>query len=100
MCDVPLDTVVRLLAEAADLQLVRIDNVLFVTTEERAARLQNRSTQAATLPSAAPIGGFNMMPMGAGMPGAGGADWGGFDRGSKQVTKKKAADSAPEAKSA
>ena len=38
--DVPLETAVRLLAEVADLKAVRLNNVLFVTTPERAARLR------------------------------------------------------------
>lgn len=38
--DVPLDTAVRLLAEVADLGTVRMNNVLFVTTPERAAKLR------------------------------------------------------------
>lgn len=38
--DVPLETAVRLLAEVADLQAVRLNNVLFVTTPERAERLR------------------------------------------------------------
>ena len=37
--DVPLETAVRLLAEVADLSTVRMSNVLFVTTPERAERL-------------------------------------------------------------
>src|SRR5205814_856089 len=38
--DVPLDTAVRLMAEMAGLKPVRLGNVLFVTTEERAERLK------------------------------------------------------------
>lgn len=38
--DVPLETAVRLLAEVADLSAVRLNNVLFVTTPERAERLR------------------------------------------------------------
>ncbi|AWM36381.1 hypothetical protein GobsT_58270 [Gemmata obscuriglobus] len=38
--DVPLETAVRLLAEVADLGTVRMSNVLFVTTVERAEKLR------------------------------------------------------------
>ena len=38
--DVPLETAVRLLAEVADLGTVRMNNVLFVTTLERAEKLR------------------------------------------------------------
>jgi hypothetical protein len=38
--DVPLETAVRLLAEVADLRAVRMNNVLFVTTPERAEKLR------------------------------------------------------------
>jgi len=38
--DVPLETTVRLLAEVADLRAVRMSNVLFVTTPERAEKLR------------------------------------------------------------
>jgi hypothetical protein len=38
--DVPLETAVRLLAEVAGLRAVRMNNVLFVTTPEAAARLR------------------------------------------------------------
>ena len=38
--DVPLETAVRLLAEVADLRAVRMNNVLFVTTPERADKLR------------------------------------------------------------
>lgn len=38
--DVPLENAVRLLAELADLKAVRVGNVLFVTTEARAAKMR------------------------------------------------------------
>jgi len=38
--EVPLETAVRLLAEVADLRAVRMSNVLFVTTPERAEKLR------------------------------------------------------------
>ena len=40
LMNVPVDTAVRILADMADLQVVRLDNVLYVTTRENAARLQ------------------------------------------------------------
>ncbi len=41
--DVPLETAVRLLSEVADLGAVRMNNVLFVTTAERAEKLRPAS---------------------------------------------------------
>ncbi|MBV9124176.1 MAG: STN domain-containing protein, partial [Planctomycetes bacterium] len=46
--NVPLDTAVRLLADEADLEMVRLDNVLYVTTRENAGalrRLQQKVNQ-------------------------------------------------------
>lgn len=62
--DVPLESAVRLLAEVAGLSTVRTNNVLFVTTEERAEKLRPVSdppTQptvppAPFAPGVAPIG--------------------------------------------
>jgi hypothetical protein len=48
--DVPLETAVRLLAEVADLGTVRMSNVLFVTTPERAEKLRP-SADAPTQPN-------------------------------------------------
>ncbi|MFO0804119.1 MAG: hypothetical protein U0791_13475 [Gemmataceae bacterium] len=50
--DVPLETAVRLLAEVADLKAVRMSNVLFVTTVERADKL--RPDADGPLPGAQP----------------------------------------------
>jgi hypothetical protein len=38
--NVPVDTAVRILSNMADLQMVRLDNVLYITTPKRAAQLQ------------------------------------------------------------
>ncbi|MCS7022909.1 MAG: hypothetical protein NZ703_03850 [Gemmataceae bacterium] len=38
--DVPLESAVRLLAEVADLRVVRLTNILYITTPERAERLR------------------------------------------------------------
>jgi type II secretory pathway component HofQ len=38
--NVPVDTAVKVLAEMADLAVVRLDNVFYVTSREKAARLQ------------------------------------------------------------
>jgi hypothetical protein len=38
--DVPLETAIRLLAEVADLRAIRMSNVLFVTTPEKAEKLR------------------------------------------------------------
>jgi RNA polymerase sigma factor (sigma-70 family) len=40
LANVPLDTAVRVLADMADLDVVRLDNLLYVTTRENAARLR------------------------------------------------------------
>ncbi len=62
--DVPLETAIRLLAEVADLGAVRMSNVLFVTTAERAEKLRP-SSDGPTQPAPGspvfpfPIGGFD-----------------------------------------
>lgn len=48
--DVPLETAIRLLAEVADLGAVRMSNVLFITTAERAEKLRP-SADGPTQPS-------------------------------------------------
>jgi hypothetical protein len=58
--DVPLETAVRLTAEVADFAVVRMNNVLFVTSEDRAAKLAavaDPPTPAAAPPAAFPFGG-------------------------------------------
>ena len=69
--DVPLETAVRLLAEVADLGVVRMSNVLFVTTPERAEKLR-ASADAPTQPGnnlVVPFPGGNPPPLG--IPGIG-----------------------------
>jgi hypothetical protein len=73
--DVPLETAVRLLAEVADLGTVRMSNVLFVTTAERAEKLRP-SSDGPTQPSPANPGigipGLDRVipvPPGFGLPG-------------------------------
>ena len=61
--DVPLETAVRLLAEVADLGVVRMSNVLFVTTPERAEKLR-ASADAPTQP-----GNNLVVPFPGGNPG-------------------------------
>ncbi len=67
--DVPLETAVRLLAEVADLGTVRMSNVLFVTTAERAEKLRPSSdgpTQPANGGQVFPFGpggGLNPPPL-------------------------------------
>lgn len=68
--DVPLETAVRLLAEVADLSVVRMGNVLFVTTPERAEKLRP-SGDAPTQP------GGGVVPFPNGFPGGGGVVPGG-----------------------
>lgn len=68
--DVPLETAVRLTAEVADFAVVRMNNVLFVTSEERAAKLAAVSdlpTPAAVAP--APAFPFGPPPAVAGFGG-------------------------------
>jgi hypothetical protein len=71
--DVPLQVAVELLADQADLRVVRLHNVLYVTSEARAEKLL-KSHQASALPAAsAPTSTF-LNPLGAaliGTPGVG-----------------------------
>jgi type II secretory pathway component GspD/PulD (secretin) len=63
--DVPLETAVRLLAEVADLRAVRMSNVLFVTTPEKAKGLREDAdgpTQPAPANPFFPGGGINPLP--------------------------------------
>jgi RNA polymerase sigma factor (sigma-70 family) len=43
LMNVPVETAVRVLADMADLQVIRLDNVLYVTTAQKAARLRKES---------------------------------------------------------
>ncbi len=70
--DVPLETAVRLLAEVADLGAVRMSNVLFVTTADRAEKLRPSSdgpTQPAPgspvfpFPGGPGFGGDKLIPL-------------------------------------
>lgn len=65
--DVPLESAVRLMAEVADLGVVRMSNVLFVTTQDRAEKLRP-TADAPTQPNANPAVPFPI----AGFGGAGG----------------------------
>jgi len=47
---VPLDTVVRILADMADLQAVRIDNMFYLTSPENADRLTRQKNPPPTKP--------------------------------------------------
>jgi hypothetical protein len=82
--DVPLETAVRLLADLAGLKPVRLDNVLFVTTEERADKLRPDATPSpapasiaidrpAAAPAAAPAVAPGVVPPPGGPAPAGGA---------------------------
>jgi hypothetical protein len=57
--EVPLDTAVELLADQAGLRAVRLNNVLYVTSEERAAKLRKP-------PAAASVPGWRIYPDGQG----------------------------------
>jgi hypothetical protein len=48
LTNVPLDTAVRLLADMADLRMVRLDNVFYVTTPENAKRLHEEQAKIIT----------------------------------------------------
>src|SRR5262245_28130487 len=76
--DVPLETAVRLLAEVADLSTIRMSNVLFITTHERAEKLRP-SADGPTQPGGGnggfpfPAGGGAVPPIAPGviLPGKG-----------------------------
>jgi hypothetical protein len=73
--DVPLETAIRLLAEVADLRAIRMNNVLFVTSNERAEKLRADADGPVPSPQANPgiqnqilqgmIGGFGIVGGGA-----------------------------------
>lgn len=64
--DVPLETAVRLLAEVGGLSAVRMNNVLFVTTEERAARLATVADPPVPAAAAPAAPAFPAVPFGLG----------------------------------
>jgi hypothetical protein len=67
--DVPLESAVRLLAEVADLKAVRMSNVLFITTPERAKELRpdaDAPTAPAPLNPVFPFGPDVAVPRGIG----------------------------------
>jgi RNA polymerase sigma factor (sigma-70 family) len=69
LANVPVDTAVRILANMVDLQMVRLDNVLYVTTPKRAAQLlgeHKRDPQEPLEPPARSPRQFGQPPMGAG----------------------------------
>lgn len=67
--DVPLETAVRLSAEVAGFSVVRLNNVLFITSDERAAKLR----PDADGPTPAPSGNPFIQGFGGGIGGIGGA---------------------------
>jgi hypothetical protein len=81
--DVPLETAIRLLAEVADLRAIRMSNVLFVTTPEKAEKLRPDADgptspspispifpPVALQPGAVGLGGIVIPAPGAPVPGA------------------------------
>ncbi len=61
--DVPLETAVRVLAEMGELCAVRMGNVLFVTTEDRAEKLKSETEPAAVpMKEAAPSDASPVVP--------------------------------------
>jgi hypothetical protein len=75
--DVPLETAVRLLADAAGLKQILLDNVLYVTTEPRATALEAERTgalgrgQANLLGGLGALGGFGGQGFLGGLAGGG-----------------------------
>lgn len=67
--DVPLETAVRLTAEVADFAVVRMNNVLFVTTDERAAKLATVADPPTPAAAPAPAFPFGPLPPAAGFGG-------------------------------
>ena len=84
--DVPLETAVRLLAEVADLRAVRMSNVLFVTTPEKAKALR-KDGDAPTSPS--PLNPF-FPGGGVPVPGVIGGPAGEIHGGSNAVSSERA----------
>jgi hypothetical protein len=63
--DVPLESAVRLMAEVAGLKPVRLGNVLFVTTEDRAEKLKTDPDSAPPMQKeAAPVASPMVLPAG------------------------------------
>jgi hypothetical protein len=62
--DAPLESVVRLMAEVAGLKPVRLGNVLFVTTEDRAEKLKADPDSAPPKDAAAPVASPMVLPAG------------------------------------
>jgi RNA polymerase sigma factor (sigma-70 family) len=54
LANVPVDTAVRLLADMAELDVVLLDNVFYVTTPDKAKRLQEKTRRPAPTALAAP----------------------------------------------
>jgi hypothetical protein len=65
LANMPLDTAVRLLANMAELKSYQVDNVLYVTTPENAARMEEEKQKAAQANDTPPrLGsGRSMVPM-------------------------------------
>jgi hypothetical protein len=76
---VPLETVVRLLADMAEVKAVALDNVLYVTTPENAEKLhqENLARLGLTAPESGPppgmVGGTGLRPAPDGAPAKPGA---------------------------
>ncbi len=72
--DVSLETAVRLAAETAGLKPVLIGNVLFVTTEASAAKLEKEQERALSRAASQPLGGLTAagVGLGGGIGGLGG----------------------------
>lgn len=70
--DVPLETAVRLMSEMAGLKPVRLGNVMFVTTEDRAEKIKaegESKAPPATLPAGgSPVNAPMILPAGPGQP--------------------------------
>ena len=75
--EVPLETAVELLADEAGLHAVRLNNVLYVTSETRAEKLRKSRPATAAVPSGGwqvypdGTGGFRLLPPAGAAPGVG-----------------------------
>jgi hypothetical protein len=83
--DVTLETAVRLLTEVADLNSVRVGNVLFITSDERADKLRKENPPNPPNPLDPLMPRFGLAGIGGGMPGFGVPPGGGFGGGGFRV---------------
>jgi hypothetical protein len=67
LANVPVDTAVRILADAANLSVVQMDNTFYLTTSENATRLRKELPLRYQTEAIGPFGGLGgPIPPGAG----------------------------------